>query len=238
MQRATTALVLDGRAGVDLWLAPALWEEDRAAGLLQVNGYTGCNRFGGGYSLGEGRFEADSLVSSAMSCGDENDRQADVFLAVLHGARVEVSDWQLSMVSDDGTVAKFQRSDVMVGDGIYRVEAVDGQSANSDASLLIRGEMFSAFVGCFAEGSVVREDGELVFSAPVSKASATTTTPEGYQGGALPESEPVDVLFGCEEPTEVEAALLAALPGGKAVPDEDRLTITSRDGSVIVLRHA
>ena len=228
-----------GDPTVFIGIAPALNEDERRAGYLQFSGFSGCNYFGGSYSLEGERFEAMNLDSELMGCEDQIERQAEVlFDLFIGGATIEAVDWQLSMAGEDGAMARFRRSEVSEGDGVYRLESIDGEMVESNASLSVRGDSFSAFAGCAVDGNLFRDGAILSFGAPVSVGSRTTTIPEGYDGGSLPEAAPVEALFGCNRSNGPEAAMLEALNGGQGVVTGDLLTITSGSGGVVALRHA
>ncbi len=227
-----------GDPSLFIGVAPALNQNERTAGYRQLSGYSGCNGFGGAYSLEGDRFESMEISSTAMSCGDDLDGQSRTLYGVLGGATVEVADQRLSMVGDDGTSVWFRRSEISEGDGVYRLESIDGQTVASDVSLRVRGDSFSSYAGCVVDGRVFRDGGVLSLGTPVSMDSQTTTIPEDYDGGSLPENQPVDALFGCDGADDHDAAMLEALNGGRGVADGQLLTITSSSGRVLVLRHA
>ncbi len=235
---------LDGAAAQDgpggppslfVGVSPALNEAEQADGLLFMNGSSGCNGFSGAYRLVDGRFEALSMLSTAMGCGDALNNQAAVFGRVLSGAQIRVEDDQLLMVADDGTEATFVSSVSEVGDGVYRLDTVDGRSADDSVTMRVRGDTFSSYVGCFVDGPVSRTDAVLVFGAPTSLSSATTLSPP--RDGSAPEvSEPVGPLFGCEGVGQDGAVVLEVLTAGEAVVQADGLTITGASGNVVEFR--
>lgn len=212
-------------------LIPAFSEPRRSEGALLLTGNGGCNGFGGEYIIEDGRIEATPIASSLIGCGDQVERQEALLGDLVISSAIVVEDWVLTLVSDDGVEAVFQRGQRPGGIGVYQVESVDGRPVEVDASLQVGFGGFTAFAGCHFSGPVEVVNGNAVFGRATSFPGSTT----------IPDSEDSPELnndFGCDRLTDIESAIAAALSGATTETAGDQLTLTGSTGTVIIFRHA
>lgn len=83
-----------------------------ASGQRRAQGFAGCNRFSGTYSLKEGLLAFGPLVATRMACGNARDALERAYLdALTHAGKTGVqwrSPPQLQIVTADGATLMFQ----------------------------------------------------------------------------------------------------------------------------------
>ena len=187
--------VLAAGVDVDGWEAtpPSVTFADGTAA-----GSTGCNRFGGSYTVDGDTLELGELAQTAMGCPPPTDAVERAYVAALE----RVAGWrseneELVLVDDDD--AELLRYRVATPVGSW--EATGIPQGDAFASLLSGTEITASF----------DEGGELTGSAGCNTYRATYTADRG----AIEISAPATTKMACAEPAgimEQEAAFLLALP--------------------------
>ena len=187
--------VLSGGIDVAGWeeAAPNMTFEDGA-----VTGSTGCNGYGGKYTVDEGALEISEVASTLTACPPPADAVERAFVSALEnvgGWRVE--DGELMLLDDDEeTVLRFQAA-TPIGSWL--------------ATGILRGDGFATLMegteitASFADGD------ELSGSGSCNAYTATYST----DGGAIEISAPASTKKACAEPEgvlEQEGAYLQVLP--------------------------
>ncbi len=76
----------------------------------RVSGFSGCNRFTGGFTTGEGRLTIGQLAGTMMACAEPAMALEKAFKNAFTGTlRYAVSGSQLTLTADSGTVLSFEK---------------------------------------------------------------------------------------------------------------------------------
>lgn len=205
---------------------------DFAADGLTLGGTTGCNSYGGEYSLGSGTITIGALSQTEMACEEPLMQQEANVLSILADATViTLEDGVLSVGRLGGSMLQF----------VDRAVAFPGAELTGTrwiADTLIRGGAAMTLV----PGSEVTLLLDAASSEATGSAGCNTFT-------ASFESDRTQVTFGpivateigCEQQAimEQEAFVLATLGGEmRAEIDGTRLTLTAKTGDAISFRAA
>lgn len=75
----------------------------------RVGGFSGCNQFGGGYTLDGDSLRFGPLVMTRMACREGMELERDLSAALVATRRYELSSTQLKLFGPSGAVARFSR---------------------------------------------------------------------------------------------------------------------------------
>jgi heat shock protein HslJ len=210
--------VLVSGVDVDGWeaVAPSLTFEDG-----QASGSSGCNQFGGSYTVDGNSLELGEIAMTSMGCPPPADEVERASMDALQGT----AGWRLEgeeLVLVDGDDAELLR---------YRPASPEGSWV---ATGLLQGDAFTSILIGSEITATFDEDGALTGSAGCNTYNSTYTT----DGSTIEVDEPSSTRMACPEPEGVmdqEAAYLAALPTAAAFRvSGGLLELLSAEGSAVV----
>ncbi len=208
-------------------------------GHLRFGGFDGCNGFGGAYVVTGDHLETPSFASTLIGCPREVNDQADRFQGALRGSEWSVTDGQLTLTGETGTVVVLREVETNGAVGVWRLTELDGQPIEANVSLTVwSADRFSGYAGCWIFGDYEMAGDRLMMSGATSVAAVTTTVPRPSLTVAPDDQESVPPLFGCETVSEPERQFLTLMGAGHGVIAGDELTITNEAGTTASFRRA
>jgi heat shock protein HslJ len=210
--------VLVSGVDVDGWetVAPSLTFEGG-----QVSGSSGCNQFGGSYTVDGSSLELGEIAMTAMGCPPPADEVEQTSMDALQGT----AGWRLEgeeLVLVDADDAELLR---------YRPASPEGSWV---ATGLLQGDAFTSLLEGTEITATFDDEGALSGSAGCNNYNASYTT----DGSAIEIDAPSSTKMACPEPEGVmdqEAAYLAALPNAAAYRvSGSLLELLSAEGTAVV----
>ena len=207
-------------AGIDVegWetAAPSASFEDG-----RITGSTGCNRYGGPYTVDGSTLEVGLLMQTLIGCPPPAGEVESAFVAALE----QVAGWRI----EDGELALLDAED----DELLRFEAATPVGSWM-ATGVLRGDALTSPSAGTEITAIFSEDGALGGSAGCNTYRATFTT----DGGAIEITAPAATRKLCPEPEgvmEQETAYLEALASATRFRvDGKTLQLTRTDGTLVV----
>lgn len=192
----------------------------------RLGGSDGCNSYGGGYQVEDGRLKVDpNMVSTLMACADEIMQQASAYTAVLlQSPAFQVEGEQLTLLGGDGAaLAVFAaQSQELAGTSWIVTGMNDGNQAV--VSTLLDTELTASFGA----------DGQVSGSAGCNRYFASFS----IEGQAIKIGAPGATKMFCGEPAglmEQESQFLKALESAATYRiSGGTLTLFAADGSTAV----
>ena len=79
------------------------------ADTARVGGFSGCNQFGGPYTINGDSLRFGSLAGTMMACSEGMQLESKLLAALQATRRYELSTTQLKLLGGSGTIARFSR---------------------------------------------------------------------------------------------------------------------------------
>jgi len=220
---------------------PGEFESVAASGLgyLKLRGDDGCRSYGGGYEVVGDRIHGAPIGAGFKDCGEQLEDQSDRFGRVLSSSQWSITDGELILRGDGGTIAVL--AEVTSGAaGVWVMTELGGLPASSSSSLTIwpQASWFNGYAGCWIHGEFVAAGSRLMFNGVTSFDAVTTTVPAPPQTSPTDRQNSVSPLFGCETVGDQEHQLLTIMSSAQGLTDGSTLTITNEVGVAATFRRA
>lgn len=122
----------------------------------RVEGFSGCNRFAGSYTLEADRIHFGPLAGTLMACGEPATALENAFRSVLAGApRFALAEGRLSLTADSGTTASLREAPAPNLEGV----AWEVTGYNNGREAIVSPQLGTALSLSFEDGEVTGSSG-------------------------------------------------------------------------------